>query len=339
MKFVRFLITVSIIIQLLSCMGQSPEVSKINGVSFVASRVPIDSSHVAPVINVNANYAAIMPFGFIRDLQNPEVIYNTERQWFGETLDGARQYIAELRKENIAIMMKPQIWVWRGEFTGNIKMNNEADWKRLEETYAEFILDYAKLAKETKCEILCIGTELEQFIANRPEYWKGLISRIKKIYKGKLTYAANWDEFKRTPFWDELDFIGVDAYFPVSNSKTPTVEEALEGWSAHKALLQQTSIDYNKPILFTEFGYRSVDYAGREPWRSDRSMNTVNLDAQTNTTKALFETFWAEPWFAGGFVWKWYHNYKMAGGENNSRFTPQNKPAEALIKEQFSTHE
>ena len=92
----------------------------------------------------------------------------------------------------------------------------------------------------------------------------------------------------------------------------------------------------NKPVLFTEFGYRSVDYTGKAPWKSDRSMNQVNLEGQHNTTKALFDSFWREDWFAGGFIWKWYHNHENAGGANNSRFTPQNKPVEDLIRNQYN---
>ena len=30
--------------------------------------------------------------------------------------------------------------------------------------------------------------------------------------------------------------------------------------------------------------------------------------------QALFEEFWHEDWFAGGFVWKWFHNYDKSGG-------------------------
>lgn len=235
-------------------------------------------------------------------------------------------------------MLKPQIWVWRGEFTGYIEMETEADWNRLETAYSKFILEYAALAQEIEAEVFCIGTELEQFIANRPGYWNKLILEIKNIYKGKLTYAANWDEFKRTPFWKELDFIGVDAYFPVSNSKTPTVEECLEGWKMHKEVIKAMSEKHQKPILFTEFGYRSVDYSGKEPWKSDRSMTTVNMEAQTNTTKALFDAFWKEEWFAGGFVWKWFHDHEQSGGENNSRFTPQNKPVEKVIEVHYASH-
>ena len=332
MKYIKLLF-LCLIVQ--SCTAQT---SKINGVSFVASGIPVNDVHVNPVVNVNANYAAVMPFGYIKNLQHPEVKYNSDRQWFGESRKGAKQYAETLKAKRIKIMLKPQIWVWRGEFTGYIKMENEADWKILEDSYSKFILDYADLAQEINADLFCIGTELEQFIANRPAYWENLIVEIKKRYKGKLTYAANWDEFKRTPFWKSLDFIGVDAYFPVSISKTPTVEECLEGWNTHKDIIKNMSIKYDKPILFTEFGYRSVDFSGKEPWRSDRSMTSVNLEAQTNTTKALFDTFWKEDWFAGGFIWKWYHNHEASGGENNSRFTPQNKPVEELIKAHYALH-
>ncbi|WP_298495070.1 glycoside hydrolase [uncultured Algibacter sp.] len=326
-----------ILLLILSIQSCETQTNKINGVSFVASRESVNESHIYPVVNVNANYAAIMPFGFIESLEHPEIFHNTDRQWFGETAKGAKQYIEELRKKHIKIMLKPQIWVWHGEFTGFIEMKNETDWKTLETSYSNFILEYAELANEVKAEIFCIGTELEKFIENRPEFWINLIRKIKTKYRGKLTYAANWDEYKRTPFWSNLDFIGVDAYFPVSDSKTPTVDECLKAWKTHKQLVYNTSLKHSKPVLFTEYGYRSVDYSGKAPWVSDRNIGQVNLEAQTNATKALFETFWKEDWFAGGFIWKWFHSHDKVGGEDNVMFTPQNKPAEAVLRKQYSS--
>ena len=211
-----------------ACKSQTAQ--KINGVSFVSSRDKATQAHVDPVVAVNANYAAVMPFGFIRSLNSPKVIFNTERQWFGETRKGAKQYISLLKKNKIKVMLKPQIWIWQGEFTGKMRMESEENWKILEETYTDFILTYAKVAEETNAEIFCIGTELEAFVKERPVYWENLIKKIKSIYKGKLTYAANWDEYTRTPFWKQLDYIGVDAYFPLSEEKSPTQQQIQEGW-------------------------------------------------------------------------------------------------------------
>ncbi|MDO1501549.1 glycoside hydrolase [Winogradskyella maritima] len=330
----KLLIFLCFAIGLSSCTSQ---VEKINGVSFVAYGSPVDSTHTTPVVTqVNANYATVMPFGFIRDLANPEIHHNTERQWFGETRAGTKQYAEELRKLNIKIMIKPQIWIRRGEFTGFLNMESEADWLKLEEEYDEFILEYADLAEEIDAEIFCIGTELENFIDKRPEYWNSLIKKIRAIYKGKLTYASNWDEFKRTPFWSQLDFIGIDAYFPVSDEQTPSFEKCMEGWKRHVPVIQGLSESVQKPILFTEYGYRSVDYTGKEPWKYDRDMTEVNLQAQVNASKALYETFWDKDWFAGGFIWKWFINYEKAGGPENNQFTPQNKPVEETIKYYYS---
>ena len=329
-----------ILLTILSIQSCKTQTIKINGVSFVASREVVNETHIKPVVQVHANYAAVMPFGFMKNLDHPKISYNSDQQWFGETKAGVKQYIETLRKKGIEIMIKPQIWVWHGEFTGDIEMKSETHWKTLEDSYASYILDYAALAHEVQAELFCIGTELEAFITHRPEFWKTLIKNIKTKYKGKLTYAANWDEYKRTPFWNDLDYIGIDAYFPVSDSKTPTVQECLAGWETHKKVIYEVSQKYDRPILFTEYGYRSVDYSGKSPWVSDRRMNQVNHDAQMNTTQALFETFWKEDWFAGGFIWKWFINHEASGGLQNTMFTPQNKPVEALLRKQYKiTHE
>jgi len=308
---------------------------KINGVSFVASRIEVQQEHIDPLLNINANYSAIMPFGFIKTLENPEIVFNTDRQWFGETKAGAKQYIEILHKNNIKVMIKPQIWIWRGEFTGYLKMASEEDWIALESSYKNFILTFAELAQESEVEIFCIGTELEQFIVHRPLYWNSLIKEIKSIYKGKLTYAANWDEYKRVPFWKDMDYIGVDGYFPVSNNKTPSIEDARLGWKQWKSEMKSISELENKKILFTEYGYRSINFTGKEPWKSDHDSTNVNHQAQINTTKALYDELWSEDWFAGGFLWKWFVNHAEVGGIEDNFYTPQNKPVEAIIKENY----
>lgn len=325
---------------LLLCLLQfscnSQETEKINGVSFVGSREEVKQRHVNPVLNLQANYAAVMPFGFARTLDTPNIVFNTERQWFGETRRGAKQYIQLLQKNGVKIMLKPQIWVWRGAFTGDMAMKSEEDWKQLEMSYSDFILTYAKLAEETKVDMYCIGTELEEFVKHRPHYWQGLIQKVRGIFSGKITYAANWDEYPRTPFWDKLDYIGVDAYFPLSQESHPSLEQMKLGWQPWKSKLLALSEARDKPILFTEFGYRSMDYTAKKPWLVDRNQMDVNLKAQADATQALFDEFWKEDWFAGGFVWKWFIHHDDSGGKEDNRFTPQNKPAEAVIRKNYT---
>lgn len=325
----RKLLLILLVFIQVSCDAQN---EKINGISFVGGQDEVDASHVRPVVNVNANWACVMPFGFMRNPDNTDIRYNMDRQWWGERRIGAKKTAQLFQAERLKVMIKPQIWIWQGEFTGLIEMKTEEDWKTFEGNYEKFILEFADMAREVNADIFCIGTELNKFVNARPQFWEQLIKKVKKIYKGKLTYAENWDTFDKVPFWNKLDYVGVDAYFPLCENQTPTMETLRLGWKNHKPKIAELQQQLQKPVLFTEYGYRSVDYSGKRPWDFSREMNKVNLTAQENGLKAIYEEFWKEDWFAGGFLWKWYDNHERSGGTDNSRFTPQNKPAEELVR-------
>ena len=320
---------------LCSCATDLQVREKIRGVSYVALRDSIGPDQVQPLIDIHASHASVMPYGFIRDENSTEIIFNTPRQWFGERDSGVRQYVEQLHKRGVAVMVKPHLWIGRGKFTGDMVMNNEADWRALEASYRAYILFFANLSEEVRAEMFCVGTELHSFAILRQEFFRNLIREVRTVYSGKLTYAENWDQFDKIEFWDDLDFIGVDAYFPLSESKTPGVPELRSQWEAHKADLEDCALKFGKPILFAEYGYRSTDFNARTPWDSSRSEGTVNLQAQVNAMRALAEEIWFEDWFAGGFLWKWFPFHDRAGGEQDNQFTIQNKPAEQVVRELY----
>lgn len=319
---------------IVSCEAQTNQkASKIKGISFVATRNVITSKEIQPVKEYNANYAAVIPYGFMRDTNNPEIFYNTERQWWGERMDGAKTTIELFHQANMKVMLKPQIWISRGEYTGTIQLPSKEHWDQLETSYTRYIMDYAKLAQEMNVEMLCIGTELESFVIARPAYWNQLIKKIRRVYKGKLTYAGNWDSYKQVPFWNQMDFIGVDAYFPVSDQKTPDIATATAGWEKWKTELSSLSRKHNKKILFTEYGYVSADYAGKEPWSNADEGRNVNNKAQQILLQAQYDSVWNQEWFAGGFLWKHHAEPNRRGYEK--RFTPQGKPAEKTVRSAY----
>ena len=110
---------------------------KFNGVSFVASSRQINQTNIDPVLNVNANAVALMPFGFIRDISSPKLTFNSDRQWFGETKKGLIQYALEFQKKNVQIMVNLKsgfgeenlrvISLWHlkkiGEYSKNLILN------------------------------------------------------------------------------------------------------------------------------------------------------------------------------------------------------------------------
>jgi hypothetical protein len=306
---------------------------KINGVSLVAVNYAIDTTHLSAVKDINATWITAIPFGFITS-KSSEVQYNTTRQWYGEKKQGTIETIKYAHQKGIKVMVKPHLWIW-DIWVGDLDFNPENDWLNFEKTYTKYILDYAKLSDSMAAESFCIGVELKQVVKKRPQFWMNLIEKVRTVYSGKITYAANWDNYQNVQFWSKLDYIGIDAYFPVSDEKTPTLQTCLNGWNTDFNRIRKLSIAVNKKVIFTEFGYRNVDYSGKEPW-DDKHLVTYNSIAQENTYKALFTKFWKETWFGGGFLWKWYPNHNNAGGLKNNRFTPQNKPVQNLIKTIYS---
>lgn len=328
----KFIFPVFLVFEILvSCQSQAPS-EKINGISLVASRDTITAGDITPILNVNANAVAVMPFAFLEGLNSTHLKFNMERQWYGERLEGAREAIQLLQNSGLKVMLKPQIWIWRGEFTGDITMLSKEDWALFEQFYRDFILLYASLAEEEKIAYFSIGTELHGFVKARPEFWIALIADIRSVYGGNITYAENWDKIEEVPFWKLLDFIGVDAYFPLNEGKSPSVTELREAWTPHKAAMKKLSKTTGKSILFTEYGYRNIDFAARSPWDSSRDIAPYNNQLQADALEALYAEFWFESWFAGGFLWKWHQDHELAGGLKNDQFTPQNKPAESIVK-------
>lgn len=337
----KIILSVCISLALLACKAQtSPPVmnEKFNGLSFVGNPKPIDATALDKVMQVNANAITLMPFGYGNSSEPHLTFENLDWQWWGESAKGVESCIQQAQAKGLKVIIKPQLWFNRGSFTGHHSYDNDADWEIFEADYTRFIMIFAELSEKYHLPAFCIGTELCTFAEERPAYWSTLIKSVRDVYHGKLTYAANWDSYTRMPFWDELDYIGVDAYFPLSESETPSAKELQRAWYPICRKLERMSKEYGKPILFMEWGYRSTNFCADKPWETGRG-GSVNLQAQATAIEAVFTEVWDEPWFAGGFIWKWFPEYDRAGGTDDNRFTPQNKPAEQIIQRYFEQYQ
>ncbi|MFK8037318.1 MAG: glycoside hydrolase [Crocinitomicaceae bacterium] len=325
MKFFLCLLLLS-----LSLPGISQNInSKMNGISFVGTRKLISSSNLVPVEKINANWITVMPFAFIPK-GTAKVQYNQNFQWSGETVSGIEHTIKLAKQKNLKILLKPHIWM-HYSWIGDLTFDTEDEWMTFEETYTNYILEFAKLSEKLSIEVFCIGVEVKKIVIERPNFWFELIGKVREVYTGKITYAANWDNYQHVKFWSKLDYIGIDAYFPISDAKTPSYQACYIGWKTHYEAIKTLSKAANKKVIFTEFGYRNIDFTGKEPW-TESSNQTFNSMAQENAYRAIFSRFWGENWFAGGFLWKWFPDHQNTGGLKNNRFTPQNKPVQKIIK-------
>ncbi len=245
--------------------------------------------------------------------------------------------IRKAHELGMKVMLKPHLDLidesdgsWRGEI-GSLR---ESDWDNWFRDYTDFIMHYVDMAVKENVEAFCVGTELSTAATAKGYMWEDLIRKVRSRYNGILTYAAHWDRYQDIRFWDKLDMVGINAYFPLTKKLNPSYDELvreLDKW------LQEIDDFYamvGKPIILPEIGCASADGAAIRPWEHFQRTD-VNLELQKNYYKAILETFWQKEWFYGLYWWYWGTNPRM-GGEHNRGFTPQNKPAQEVVREWYS---
>lgn len=318
-----------------------PSVDKHRGVNFTSTRL-LDATAFDPLLRNHVDWIALTPFGWQLRYNKPEIELRTTDVLWSESDEGLRQIAAAAHTRGIKILLKPHIWLIEevpDQWRGTISFISEVEWQRWESDYRNFVLHYARLAAAADIEMLSIGVELHFPIRQRPAFWHSLIAEVRSVYAGQLTYGANWyREYEEVSFWDELDYIGVHAYFPLTQAMNASVADLEKGWEKHLQEIESLQRRHDKPVLFTEIGYRSVAGTAIAPW--DWTVRLpLDMQEQVDAYEALFRTFWDKPWFAGVYIWNWTPDHSRAGGTRDDQFSPQNKPAEAVLARWFGQTE
>jgi hypothetical protein len=206
----------------------------------------------------------------------------------------------------LKIFWNPHLAHWGTfEWRGAIEFGEDREaWKRFFTDYEAFIVAQARFAEEKKIPLLSVGIEYERTMAFEAE-WRRIISSVRKVYRGQITYAANWDGVDRVPFWDAVDLIGVQAYFPLADGAAPTDRQLDDGWKRVWEKLERLSKHHGgKKILFTEIGYARSKRAAVEPWVPDVDGSPDAIAVRTRLLDRAFAKL-DHPLLAGAFWWKW----------------------------------
>ena len=335
--------------QELAALGPAPtggsgafDSTRLRGVSWVGGD-SITAAELDPLVKARVTWITQMPFGWQGGAAEPLIRSQTGRPaghygLWGES-DAGLIYTARLaRQHGIRTLLKPHLWVrGRSAWPGDVNMTSAADWDQWFRSYSDFILHYGRLAETAHFDGLCIGTELLH--ATEPAHekaWRVLIRQLRRVYHGPLTYAANWSgEYRQIRFWDALDYVGIQAYFPLTPAARPSVDSLLRGWQPHLSALAAWQQKINKPIVFTEIGYKTTSDAAARPWEWPERLaafDTPDEATQARCYEAMFRACWGLPWLKGVFIWKWYPGLSADGPvRRHADFTPQHKPAEAVM--------
>jgi hypothetical protein len=257
---------------------------------------------------IGANWVQIVPTWYQSTLSSNEIA-PTE-----SSVDDAnvRQAIGLAHSAGLKVMLKPHVDPLHGGIRSHIDPSNPEAWFV---SYRRFITHYADLARRLGVDQFAVGTELAGVSHDR-QRWLAVVKDVRNRYRGPLVYAAQHVEYSAVTFWDAVDFVGIDAYWELSEQPTTDVAQLQHAFAAKRDELAAFSARVGRPILFTEAGYPSQVGAATAPW-DENVADQPAQDEQAAAYQALLATFSGQRWWAGVFWWTWrvQHRYSVHPAE------------------------
>ena len=320
--------------------GQSQTGFTYNGMAYISYssneylETPQGPNGVAAMAATGANYATVLVTQYVSGPTSNTIAANGSTPTDPDVIAA----ITNLQQQGIKVALKPHVdsldaaHTWRGQFAPT----NTAAWFA---SYQTFIVHYATIAQAQGADVFVIGCELKTLSGSAyASNWTTIINAVRAVYTGPITYAANAsgsnDEFDSVSFWDQLDLIGVDGYFPLTNHADPTVAQLVSAWNTaagnkngfapetelHNLQLAHPSL----PLIFTEIGYPSAAGSNEAPYNYSPT-GSYDPSEQQDCYEAFFEVFSLDSsWVKGVFWWAWSVSPPVT---DDLGYSPQNKLA------------
>jgi hypothetical protein len=302
---------------------------------------------ITDLADIKANWVTFTVFWFMEKYNDTEI--HRRPDLYTSSDSSLIHAIQKAHELNMKVVLKPMVDVVDGTWRGMISPFN---WTLWFDSYRDFMNYYADLAEANSVELFTVGTELRSSQSYESE-WRQAINETRTRFSQNVTYAANWDSYSTIAslpqyavgFWDALDYVGVDAYFPLTNSYDPTIQQLMSAWShaasdwwgTERNWTNDLYLTYNqtgKKIVFTEIGYCSQNGTNTQPWTGFDPPHRIDLQEQADCYQAALEVFKNKTWFMGWFWWNWETD-PNAGGPNDNWYPPQNKPAQDVLRQYY----
>jgi len=288
-----------------------------------------------------ANYVSLLAVWYMENSSATAIAPNASKS---PTDAAVKEAIQDIHNRGMKVMLKPHVDCLDGTWRGAIAPSSTTAWFS---SYNDFIVHYASIAASYDVELFSVGCELKTMSGSSySSNWGGVISNIKNIYKGPLTYSAHWDAYENVCFWSSLDYIGTSAYFYLNEEQDPSLEDLIDAWTnsyngymgvhnwVEDIATFQASIA--KPVIFTEIGCRSIDYAAKMPSEWETA-GTYNGDLQARYYEAAFQVFKDKIWFEGMFWWDWKCDPDF-GGVGDTSHVMMGKPAQDVLYNWYAVY-
>jgi hypothetical protein len=326
------------------------------GITFVGDKYCPEVDYEDPLADLSlyrlastgANWVAIVVTEYQDYLNSTNIhpLYNSERlkndyyTYKTESILGLRKIINYAHDLGLKVLLKPHIdlsreknysVIWRGDIGKNF--TSQKQWDEWFASYTIFISKYAQLAEILKVEMFSVSCELIN-TSKMELHWRRVIRSIKKVYSGLLIDSANHDgEEYEKKWWDELDYIGVDAYYlpiqsPLLMKQQYSIEKDLNDTLYKLKILSEK---FQKPVIITEIGFCSGNCTINQ---RDSAPSFTDHYIQAYFYETFIKIFTKHQFVKGFFWWAWNSDPYYGNSEDNC-ISPQHKQAEYVLRRYY----
>ena len=237
-----------------------------------------------------------------------------------------RTFIRAAHQRHMRVMLRPLLdevsLHTAGKWRGQIAPSSSAAWFA---SYKSLLVGYAQLAQAENVEVIDIGTEFDSLQASTQQ-WLNLIAAVRGAYRGQLTYSANW-AISYPSFGWALDFLSIDAFFPLAVPVNATQQQLAAAWGKWIARANGFGYSYGKHVVFTELGTTSEVGSFQQPYLWSHGTG-VSMEAQRLYYAAACQALKGR---IGGIFWWEYLLDTVPSPAADPGFDPQGKPADLEI--------
>ena len=225
---------------------------------------------------------------------------------------------------DLLVILKPTVncrnGVWRAFINFfDIDVPCEPKWKDWFSSHLEFHTHYAAIAEQTNCYMYICGCEM--VMADRKiKHFEELISQVRTIYSGLVTYNCDKYQEGEIGFWNSVDVIASSGYYPQG--------EIADNFNRIEKIAKQ----YNKEVFFAEAGCMSSLGCEKIP-NNWELKGLVSQETQANYLDEFLTEARKREFISGIGIWDWAYNseYDIAQG-----YSVNGKKAVKVIKDHFN---
>ena len=253
------------------------------------------------------------------------------------------QSIRQCKDKGLQVSLHPVLLIqneksqhWRGEYS---PLYLDKWWA----SYSKWMISIATFCANEDVDMLFVGSELSS-LQNLEKYWSSLIENVRSVYRGAVSYSANWDDWNSVSFHNDLDILGINGYFPLERigSESESFNASAHINSAHVSsaylrsmllphlsALKLWSRENQTAIFFSEVGYPDHSLALQQPWNPGTPNSRYQPELQVEGYRAFLDVFGDADFSKGIFFYAIHqHEHRDLNG-----YTPQQgKSREALIE-------